>query len=167
MMTGMKRASLVASYIAVVGFVGLGGLGACGGSSGDDGDDVPVIQGVSNASATNDPDGTDFDVTFDVDFADSDSGGEDASAYTFTTTNLGTNVDDQQVALSPPAPSPITITTTIPMADDGGDASVDCTVALFDSDGAGTAFDFTLTVSTSSKPTIVVHRKGATQALGR
>ena len=161
MMPGMKRASLLVSFIAVVG------LGACGNSSSDDGGDLPDISGVSNASATNDPDGTDFDVTFDVDFADSDSGGEDASAYTFTTTNLGTEVDDQDVAISPPAPSPITITTTIPMADDGGDSSVDCTVALFDSDGVGTAFDFMLTVSTSSKPSLVIHRKGAAQMLSR
>ena len=157
----MKKVSLLVSFLAVVG------VGACS-SNNDDGGGVPTIQDVSNVSATNDPDGTDYDVTFDVDFADSDSGGEDASAYTFETTNLTTEVDDQDVAISPPAPSPITITTTVPMADDGGVSSVDCTVALYDSDGVGTAFDFTLTVvPTGAKPTFVVHRKSAAQTVAR
>ena len=152
------------SVLAVAGFAACGNSGG-GGGGGGGGGDLPVISDVSNPSATDD--GTNYNVTFDVDFADSDSGGEDVSAYTFTTTDLGTEVDDQDATICPPSMSPVTITTQIPVADDGSVSSVDCTVALFDSDGVGTAFDFTLTVVPSSQPQLIVHRKGTAETLSR
>jgi hypothetical protein len=118
-------------------------LAACGSSDDDDG--PPVVSDVT-PSATDDPDGTDYDVSLVVDFT-----GNDVSAYTFETTNLDDGeVDDNDVALPGDTTSPVTIDgIVISMADDGGDTSVDCELALYDDSGEGTLFPFTLTITPS------------------
>ena len=134
-------------------------LGAAACSSSAD-DNTPTILPPIEADATLDTANTVFDVTLTVNFDDSFDTGDDVDAYTFQTTNLTDEVDDQDVSISPPSPSPVEIDTQIPQADDGGDTEVDFQLALFGAtSGEGSFVDGTFTIpaaATGGRPHLVV-----------
>jgi len=115
---------------------------------------IPTIEMVT-PSATEDGTDTNYDVTLVVDFDDSDASGDLVNEFTFQTTNLTSGeVDDSDTAISPPSASPLTITDIeIPVSDVSGVTSVDCTLVLVGTGGAGAEFDFTLDITSSREKT--------------